>query len=208
MTYDPRNPQQQGGYYQQGQPSPPQPGYYGQPPGGPYSPAPLPYGAGTYASPRPTSATVLAIIGICLGGLAILNHGIGLLMLASGSRMMRGPGGGPPSAWMAADSAISLTIWITGLVGCVGLLRMAPWSRSLMVWWSVAYLIWLAICVVFAITVTVPHTLQNTPNKPAGVEAVAYGMVVCMLLLVGIYPILNLSLLTKQRVVQAYSRNY
>ena len=207
MTYDPRNPQQQGGYYQQGQPPPPQPGYYGQPPVGPYPPAPLPYGTGASASPRPTAATVLAIIGLCLGGLAVLNHGIGLAMLVGGSSMMRS-GRGAPTAWMTADSAISLIIWITGLVGCVGLLRMSPWSRSLMIWWSVVYLIWIAICVVFAVSVTVPHIIENAANKPPGFEAGVYGGAVCVLLIAGIYPILNLSLLTKQPVVQAYSRAY
>jgi len=182
-----------GGYYAPGQ-APPQ-GYYGGP-AGPYG-APLVYGQ--YAAPRPTSATVLAIIGLVLGGIAILNHGLGLLLIASDSAFATEPG------WPRVDSTISMIVWLVGVIGCIGLLRLNAGSRRMMLGWAGVYILWLIVCGAVAVTHTIPEVIaQSGANRPPGFEQGAYGGAVCALVFFAAYPIVVLSMLSRPHVVAAY----
>jgi hypothetical protein len=185
-----------GGYYPQArQPDyPEQPGMPGYPPGT------LPYGLPM--NRRPTSATVLAIIGLCLGILAVLFDLGGLLLIVAAPANLRRDVG--PIGWGAADRAVSALLWIVAIIACIGLLRVNAAARKLILAWSVAYMLWLVVWVIGTIMIVVPEFLKNRPNPPPGYEAGAYGGPICGMVILSIYPICNLSLLSKRSVAAAY----
>jgi hypothetical protein len=210
MTWDPQQPPQPEPYPLQPPPLRPQGGYtppqqvpahdyYG---GTPYGQQPY-VGYGAPPAGRPTSATVLAIIGIVFASIGLLNHGAGLLLRMANSPLMGRVTGGE-GAWLIVDSLVSGSIWACALIGCIGLLKNLGVARKAMLAWACVYLGWLAVCAVMAFVVVVPATLRNAQSKPPGFEQGAYLGAMCFLILLGVYPILILSMLSRANVVATY----
>lgn len=209
MSQYPPQPSQPSSY---GQP-PPQPPY-GQPP---YGQGPLPYGGGV-APRRPTSVTVLAIIGIVLAVLGLLGGVCGTLPL------FREPGPGatrnPVIEAMRANPTymkfaivstvlgVLLTIYL--LVACISALNLKRWARKGMILYA-----WLAILnavvglivnAVLLLPILAPMLESTNPAERGG----AYGGIgggLCAGLVGVVYPIFVIAFMNKPRVVAAFEES-
>jgi hypothetical protein len=153
---------------------------YGQPP------PPPPYDPTlAYAQPlkdRPTSVTVLAIIGIIWAIISILGAAYGLissiLMMSSG-RTLFGPGrlNLPHSLVVVSivQGVIGLALATTLLVSCIGALYLRRWAFRLVMTYAILTLLIATISTVLQVTWFGPETLsamkQSQPNNPAFAQA-------------------------------------
>jgi hypothetical protein len=185
-------PQQQPSYYQ------PQ-----VPPG-----APLPYvTAGMSASPRPTSVTVLSIIGIVLGSLGFLN-GAGGVVLFLAAPQFAGPGGeGGLLTWNVVSSAISAALAMLLLVMSIAALRLRAVGRSGMIIWAGLYIAWTIIAVGFAMVYVLPKTVANNPaaqSNPAMRGAAYFGAGIAAVIFL-IFPTFVLVYMNRPNVKAAFA---
>ena len=163
------------------------------------------------ANSRPASVVVLAVIGIVLASVTILNNGVlGLLLVGSGkSRAM-----GPPSLrpWQFTDWSISLAFGVFLLCACVGTLLLRPWARKALLVYAGAYLPWLAVC----IAVTIRWTLPIMKGRAAAEgrpfllvheedQVDLYQLEVILTAVVAVYPLCVLWFLTRPRVRAAFA---
>lgn len=120
----------------------------------------------------------------------ILNHGAGLLL----------------------HSAVSLVIALVLLAVSIGGLALKPFARRGWVAYAVVHLLWLLVCIVVAMTFTIPQVLQNTPADPkvprGAFEAGAYGGALCVLVVASVYPIFVLVNMNKPHVKAAFDGTY
>ena len=144
---------------------------FGQPPA--YDPLPA------YEQPlkdRPTSVTVLSIIGIIWAIINLLCGGLslaGTLLSMSGGRSLFGPPVNMPH-WMTVTSLIAglLGIAISAMlmIGSIASLYLRPWARTLVMAWSIVTLLFSTASTVFQL-VLLPETVaaikQSQPNNPA-----------------------------------------
>jgi hypothetical protein len=203
-----QGPQDYPGYYAPGPPPLPGPG-----PGPQWG---APEGVLGYAIPqpslRPTSATVIAIIGICYAGLAILSYAImlaGLLMIA----LYTGATVAPfftrqIISWNLARPAMGLCVAGFLLAASIGLLRSARWSRRGMIIYAV-----LALAVVVAssavdVLFVIPEQRRQLAAMGAPMAAVGpagqYLGTLIWLLITAAFPIIVLVFMTRPNIREFY----
>ena len=148
---------------------------FGQTPPPPFDPMmayaqPLP--------PRPTSVTVLGIIGIIVAILWLLCSGFTTVMmigsLSAGKNLMNFSNAQIPYSKSqtelgAVSSAIGVVLAAALLIGSIGALYQRPWSRRLIMGWSWVMLAFATALVVIQLVWTNPQTEQmlqqnNDPN--------------------------------------------
>jgi hypothetical protein len=164
---------------------------------------------------RPTSVTVLAIIGIVLASLSLICTPFQLI-----GAFMGGAAGSPNpmmstpilSAWTIGSSILGVLLAVGLLIGCIGSLRLAGWGRKLMLAVAVVSIVFAVVGAVMNGLVVVP-AMMNSPEMaqmPQEQRQVAMafggGVGACCALLVGaVYPICVLVFFSKESVKQAFS---
>jgi hypothetical protein len=128
----------------------------------------LPYGYRGATRPGIITATgVMGIILAILGVLTALYEATYALMFA-----MAGRAGVPPFQWQTeGTSAVRLSAAGVGLVlaavlliGSIALLRVRPWSRRILLWWTGLYLCSIVVFLILEILVIVPAQVAMFAN--------------------------------------------
>lgn len=208
------------------------------PPGG-YPVDPLSYNYGApVANVRPTSVTTLAIIGIVLASLGLLLQlcgGVGLAaavmtdvarttVISTGTTRQTIVQPKPSGAFIGASLlmvVVYLALNIAVLAAAIGMLKLLPWSRKLMVRVSIAQLIAAAIWLVIQFAIVFPETKTNmnqTINQmgnagplPSNFGSIMGGAVVGFNVLWAafsvILPVLNVVILRKQNIKTAFGEH-
>lgn len=181
-----------------------------QPPYGtiPYFTPPLPP-----PNPRPTSVTVMAIVGIIFGAI-----GVTCMPLAMVPYFIQL---GPPNpvidavkndqvlfGWMIISLPIHFVLSIVLLPGSIGALSLKVWARKALMFWSIASLVMVVMGLTFNVLLMFPKLQQiqaQNPNRPGaaaatGMTAGIGGAIVGMLV-----PILMLYYMTRPHVKQAFA---
>jgi len=161
---------------------------------------------------RPTSATVIAIIGICYAGLELLAY---LLMLGGMLFVARfvGAGMGPFFSgqmifWSIARSALGLIVAGFLLAACIGLLRGARWPRRGMVIYAVADLVLSVGSAAVELFIILPEQQRQLAAMGFGAPGVGmYGQYVTKtiwLLITAAFPVVVLVFMTRPVVRDFY----
>lgn len=215
MTYYPPDPNNPQGSYPQGQQpqSPygqgqyPQPGY-GAPnaPPGPY----LPYGGyAPVANPRPTTVTVMAIIGIIWGSLLLICNGFGLvpyLGVNLGPNPVLERLSREPAAY--ATELGSVVVQLAGslilLVGSVLALSLKPLGRRLMLLYGGIGVTVAVVRAILVFTIVLPVMQQNIPAGSPQQVGYNIGMAFGLLMIL-VFPVLVLIFMNKPHVKSAFA---
>jgi hypothetical protein len=204
-----QGPQDYPGYYAPGPPPLPGPG----PGPGPQWGAPE--GVLGYAIPqpslRPTSATVIAIIGICYAGLAIVAYLImlvGVLMIAIYVASVTPFFTQQIISWNVARAAIGLCVAGLLLAACIGLLRSARWSRRGMIIYAVIDLVLVVGVAAVEVFYVLPEQQRQlaalgAPATAAGFSGQYLGKAI-WLLITAAFPIIVLVFMTRPNIREFY----
>lgn len=178
-----------------------------------YPPVPLPY-ATPMGNPRPTSVTVLAIIGIILGALGLLGGLCGLLPYVTSM-----PGKNPIVdmikdrpvlyAWTVVSTVIHWGLAIVLLSSSIGALLLRPWARRGMVLYAVCSLILTVLGLIMFLALMVPMMSQLMSNSDPALRMGAIGGMVgeAVGILIGpIYPIFILVFMRRPHVLAAFGQ--
>jgi hypothetical protein len=159
----------------------------------------------SYRSPltsaRPTTVRVLAIIGLAVGLLALLIHGLEIVALVN---EVHGPS--DEIAWRAIDLAVSLVLSVLLLGSSIGCLQLAPPARRGLQVWAWSYLGWLSVCAAGLLTWAAPSANPRfNLIGSAGLEIVlnavfGWGGLAVM----SVYPILVLVTMRKPGSIAAF----
>ncbi len=169
---------------------------------------------GVPTNPRPTSVTVLAIIGIIWAAILLLCNGfamIGLVMMQSGlPNPMFDEIRSNTFVWL-----VQIIVPVVGLInavalmaGSIGALGLKPWGRSLMVIYAVVAIVIGLLNTVVTIVFLNPvmqRAIANDPNARAvavGQQVGVYFGIAAVLL----YPIFVLVFMNKAHVKAAFTR--
>jgi hypothetical protein len=175
----------------------------------PYSPPPgIPYNQPHYEMmppPAPKSIMVLGIIGIVLASLSLLCRTINLVVYAAMPDVREMP----TATWEIIISIVSVAFAIVLLIAAIGVIRRAPWARTLILGWAAAYILLLIVELAVAIMYSVPATIEAQKNQPnatiqPGFEGFAYCGATGAILLFLIYPIFVLVFMRKANVIAAF----
>ena len=156
-------------------------------PNNPYG-QPLPYAMSSYAAQGsiPGSITVMSILAIVFGSLGLLCGGFGLIsqliMLSMGGRNPFMPQ--LPVTSMAVTAygafAILLSVILSAalLAGGIGGIKLRPWARPAMIWWSVVTIAWATLTLVITLLWINPAAAKlfqqvQLQTNPRGAAAVA-----------------------------------
>ena len=123
-------------------------------------------------NPRPTSVTVLAIVGIVWGALMLLCNGVGLI-----PELIPNFGGADPvfaelransvaRAWGVVGPVIGLGLAVLLLAGSIGALMLRGWGRAAMMVFAVAEILAGLVNLVITIGVINPITAKAAPAGP------------------------------------------
>ena len=84
------------------------------------------------ANPRPTSVTVIAVIGIVLGSLGLLGQLCGIIMLTGfrSNPAFRDGLGALPMPWVFTSSVLAIGLILVLLIASIQALKLAPWARK------------------------------------------------------------------------------
>lgn len=222
MTYDPQQPP--------AAPTPPlipppayPPPQYPYPPQGQYipgyyAPGVLPYSQ-PVLNPRPTSATVLSIIGIVLGSLWILLGAMGALQLFAFS-FIGGAFGRSMSGFQSVLQIRALEGIAAGLIGVglliasIALLRLAGWARRGMILVAIVDMAFILLKLIVELAWSIPMQ-ERALNSMVGsttMPTAGFGMASTMQMLVAsatalvtiTFPVLLLVFMCRNRMKQAY----
>lgn len=159
---------------------------------------------------RPAAPKVLGIIGIVFASIAILNHGIGLLLLPMVRQRAIDMGlTGIVTWWPIVDSCVSLALALLLMFSAISLVRWLPTSRKRMLAWAALHLGWLVVHGIVQFGFLTRPTLearlaaagQTGQMQAAMVGAYVAGFIT--LVLIAAYPLIVLILLNQPRVKQA-----
>lgn len=169
------------------------------------------------ANPRPTSVTVLAIIGIIAGVLGVVCNGfgiVGFLMLGKLAQM-GGPNGQPNPALqdavqklesimpiLIALAVVKALVGIVAIAGGIGSLSLKPWGRLALLGYSVV-LITLTIAEM-VISLTMMPDMQQ-PGQPQAQKIGNMAGGVCGAVFWLIYPVCVLIFMNKANVKAAFA---
>lgn len=139
------------------------------------------------ARDRPTSVTVLAVIGIILAALSVFCVGFALvsslLNLSAGKNVFSTPAAPQPyspalATWGAISSGIGMVMTVVLLVGCIGALYLRAWAwRAVMIWSILSIVIALiqsTVQLVWANPLTLQLMKEQQPNNPALARGAAF----------------------------------
>lgn len=166
------------------------------------------------SNPRPTSVTVLAIIGIVLAAMGIICTPCALVPF-----FMTMPEGAPPNPmldFMKADTlmqgvtfaqvAIGVLTSILLLAGSIGSLKLSRWAWSAMLVYSLLAILTSAISLIMTFLVIMPRMKEAMPDLPEGafMQQIAGG--VCGGLFGILFPIAILIFYNSAKVKSAFGR--
>jgi hypothetical protein len=186
------------------------------PPQPPYSPsAPQPLGYGQYYpryNPRPTSVTVVAILGIIFGGLRVLCTPIGLVPFfipinASTPNPVLDAYRADPKmlAILIAQSAVIFVLGAWLVAGSIAALLLKSWGRRMLISYALAQVIVVFAGLVVHYTIVMPRlsaALANAAGKAVVGLSLASTVVGAVLSL--IIPTLLLVIMTRPHVAAAF----
>lgn len=132
-------------------------------------PPPFALAYSTLRPSRPGVLSVAAVMGIVVASLGLLASASGVLSAVGMSFMNRAM----PMMRMMSPGALAVTIGdavigaaLAGmlLTGSIGLQRLRPWSRRVLLWWAGVYLLNVAVYLVLSILVLVPSQIAMMSN--------------------------------------------
>lgn len=173
------------------------------------------YGQAPVAKPRPTSVTVLAIIGIIFGSLGVLGGLCGLIMQfvqIGGPNPLNDALKANSTAYMVStiSSVISFIISALLLSGSIGSLSLKSAARGLMIAVAIASLAQQAIGLVLHFTLIAPlveNVLQNSGAAVASTVRMSMNIALAFGVLLGAtLPVLILIFFTRPHVKAAFER--
>jgi hypothetical protein len=189
---------------------------YGQYPQGQY-PAQYVPGYATpgvpVGSPRPTSVTVLAIIGIILGGIGTLCTPFALIPLVMDMPGPKNPviqamkDDGTLMAWTLGSSLLGWVMAIVLLSASIAALKLKEWARKALVFYAAAAFVINTISLVFTLAVLNPKMAALIGNDPATKSAMAMQSVFTLIgFVIGlIFPAFVLLYMTRPHVKAAFA---
>ena len=171
-------------------------------------------------SPRPTSVTVFAVLGIIFGSLGVLGMLCSIpqyfgLQLAP-NPMMDGIRKDPLLLTVTLGSLIVgfvMSVWL--LVASIGMLSLKTWARKAMVRYGIVYLVTSILSIILSLSVTNPRMRQvteqsmqsnaqlNTPQMKTIMRYSSYGGV-CFAVVFLLWPILIIYFMSKPHVKSAF----
>ena len=179
---------------------------------------PPPYGTIPYYSPlppppklRPTSVTVMAVIGIIFGAIGVACSPFALVPYFVQM--------GPPNpvidavksdpvlfGWMVVAMAIHIPLSIVLLAGSIGALNLKLWARKALLFWSVAAIVMNVIGMIVNLTLMFPKLSAIQGQNPRSAAAVTGGIAggIGGFIFGMIVPILMLYFMTRPQVKQAF----
>jgi hypothetical protein len=171
------------------------------------------------ASPRPTSVTVLAIIGIIWGALQLLCNAFGIFGLLMLDQLTAAGGGANPMADAMKDSpglmpiligavVVRLVLSLVLLAGSIGALSLKAWGRSAMLGYAWGIVVVTILETIVGLTMTLPAVKKHLPADPQlqqTMMAQQYGSVLCGPILGLIYPVFVLVYMNKPHVKAAFA---
>lgn len=177
-----------------------------------YQPPP-PYSYQQPSGGRPTSVTVLAIIGIIWGALLLLCNVFGLIgAVALSAGTVTDPGMEAlrenKLVWMSqmVMPVIGLIIAIVLIAGSIGSLMLKAWGRLAMIVYAVVAIVVGLLNAVVTLVYIAPTMKQNIPagqNAEAFAAGQTFGMY-CGILIVLAYPVFVLIFMNKPHVKAAF----
>lgn len=173
-----------------------------------------------YAPTRPTSVTVLSIIGIVLAVLSLVvcfplqfasfvvpqmgSESPGVLAIRNNT---------PAFAFTLANAAINIVITIMLLVCAIGSLKLLRWARQGMLAYSIITIIMAIvgtlgqILLIFPITLAPENLPPGTPANALGmVKTISYVSTIFVVLIILVLPVCILIFFRKPHVVDAFER--
>ncbi|MEA2708620.1 MAG: hypothetical protein QOF78_1221 [Phycisphaerales bacterium] len=179
-----------------------------QPPYSQYPQQPLPHGYPP-PNPRPTSVTVLAIIGIIFAALRIVCVPMGLIpffvSMAANPVIDAYRNDSTLMAFLVTSGILTFILAVVLLLGCIGALGLKPWARRLLVRFSIVQIAFELIVAVFQIALVIPRITADLGPGPTASQATAGtigGILGAMFGL--IVPVLLLVFMTRPHVVAAF----
>jgi len=152
-------------------------------------PQPLAYG---YQPIRPTSVTVLAVIGIILGSLGVLGTGCAVMFMI-GARQQFQNQIQAPLAWLAVSALIGVAMCVLLLASSIAALKLIAWGRKGMLAYAM-------VGIVMNVVNAVVNLIYMDSSKAAFMVGVALGGLVIGM----IYPVCVLVFMKKPHVVAAF----
>lgn len=192
-----------------------------QSPGGFPQPHPLSY-APPPISPRPSSVTVVAIIGIVLGGSGTLCLGLSAIT-APFVNTIQQPSMRQPTdlvAWNVIQSVIGFALSVVLLIASIAALSLRRWSRTALIWVSVADIFWQVLKATVGFAWALPKMksffAQVSANLPPGQNPFSGGGMGNLITLFGgigiglsmfiamIFPIVTMIIMRSKDVIAAF----
>jgi hypothetical protein len=144
----------------------------------------------------PTSVKTIAIIGVCLGALTLLNHALGILLFLNLNNSPYGAEFVNYNIILSVVFGFMAVVCVTASGGC--LMRM-EWARQLFVFYSVAYPILLVISTIIMVGYVIPSVMAPKSSSIANGSAMIFGayfgaigaLVICSILPVFAFIYLN-----------------
>ena len=172
-----------------------------------------------YAPTRPTSVTVLSIIGIVIAALSLICLPTSVLPFFVPAMQQNNPGIGAIKAspalfgWTLGSAATGILMSLLLLVGSIGALRLIRWARPAMLAYAVLSILMSIVTMVVQLAFVLPVSLapQNLPpGTPASamgmVRGIAYGSTILFSLIFMALPTMILIFFRKPHVVDAFER--
>ena len=184
-----------------------------------------PYGTLPYATPpgvtdpaRPTSVTVLSILGIIWGSLVLLSSLCNVVQIGGGSLFTTN---NPIAkamhddatlfAWSIVSVVLNFVLGVLLLGGSIGSLSLKRWGRSWLIGYSWLDVVFTVLSLVVAVTVTTPKMQQLAqssgvnPQTQTIMQAAAWGGILLALVLL-VFPALILYYMSRPHVKAAFER--
>lgn len=185
-----------------------------------YSPQPVGYVPIEYTPQRPTSVTVLAIIGIVLATLtlvicmplavvpffipAVTDQNPGVAAIKNNTALF---------AWTLAGAGIGMVTSILLLVASIGSLKLLAWARHGMIAYAVITILMTIVNTVIQFAFVFPITLSPSnlppgapPNTMGMIKAFTYGSTLVGVTIMLVLPVCILIFFRKAHVVDAFER--
>jgi hypothetical protein len=165
------------------------------------------------ASPRPTSVTVLAILGIIFGGFGTLCSPAALIPFFLDMPGPKNPvmeamkSDGTLMAWTLGSTLVGWIMAIVLLSASIAALKLKEWARKTLAIYAVAAFVTGAINLVFTLTVMNPKMAEIIGNDPAAKSAMAMQTVFTLIgFAIGmIFPAFLLFYMTRPHVKAAFA---
>jgi len=186
---------------------------YPTPPPPPGYPPMMPYGAGPSAPIRPQAVTVIAIIAIIWGSLALLCSMLAVAgnVITTTANIPNDPLRGHSGVRTIETvlSVLGLILAVVQLAGGIGSLKLAPWARQGLIVYAISVIILTLVDFAIRVMYLMPAV---QPAPPRNVNAQAYRMgftfgfwgALILELVLLIWPILILYFMSKPDIKAAY----